>query len=71
MTIDSAIKEWKSKNRRMGCVNATDWFCSKVPGFYPERLTRYTESGDLFGHVVATDGLVRIDLSPYADRPRD
>jgi len=69
-TIDDAISEWKSKNRRMGCVAATDWFCKRVPSFYPERLTRYTKRGELFQHVIATDGTIRIDLAPYQDRPR-
>ena len=68
-TIDEALKSWNSSNRRMGCVSATNWFCSKVPSFYPERLTRYTSKGEVFQHVVATDGKVRIDLAPYADKP--
>jgi len=71
MKIDKAIKEWKSKKRRMGCVSATNWFTKRVPGFYPLRLHRYTETGDYFGHVVATDGSIIIDLSPYNDKPRD
>lgn len=49
---------------------ATDWFCRRVPGFYPERLNRFTVEGELFQHVVATDGFVRIDLAPYADKPK-
>ena len=69
MTIDKALQEWRSKNRRMGCVAAADWFCKRVPGFRPESLDRYTKDGDYFGHTVATDGVVRIDISPYADRP--
>ena len=71
MTIDETIKEWESKKRHMGCNSATDWFCKRVKGFYPEHLIRYTEDGWLFGHTVATNGRVRIDLSPYADRPRE
>ena len=69
MTIDEAIKEWKSKKRRMGCVNASEWFCKRVKGFKTERLHRYTEEGDYFGHVVATDGIIRIDLTPQLDSP--
>lgn len=69
MTIDQAIAEWQSKNRRMGCVAATNWFCKRVKGFQPERLTRYTPEGEIFQHVVATNGQVRIDLAPYADAP--
>jgi len=55
----------------MGCNSAADWFCKRVKGFYPEHLIRYTEDVWLFGHTVATNGRVRIDLSPYADRPRE
>lgn len=69
MTLDQALAEWKSKRRRMGCVSATDFLCKRVPGFRPIRLTRYLESGELYEHVVATDGLIIIDLAPYADRP--
>ncbi len=69
MSIDDAISEWKSKSRRMGCVAATNWFCQRVSGFKPERLDRYTLDGYIFQHVVATNGMFRIDLSPYADRP--
>lgn len=70
MQIDEAIREWNSKKRRMGCVAAADWFCKRVSGFEPERLNRYTPEGELFQHVVATDGRIRIDLSPYADHPK-
>ena len=69
--IDKALHEWRSKKRRMDCVAATDWFCARVPGFTPLRITRYTKEGDTFQHVVATDGLVVIDISPYADKPAD
>lgn len=70
-TIDFVLREWSTKNRRMGCVSATNWFCSRVSGFQPERLTRFTKEGDIFEHVVATNGIIRIDLAPYADAPRD
>ncbi|KKL20436.1 hypothetical protein LCGC14_2455470 [marine sediment metagenome] len=69
MTIDEAVQEWKTKRRHMGCVAAAKWFCARVKGFWPERLSRYTAYGDYFEHVVATDGSIRIDLSPYADQP--
>lgn len=69
MTLDQALAEWKSKRRRMGCVSATDFLCKRVPGFRPMRLTRYLESGEIYEHVVATDGLIVIDLAPYADCP--
>lgn len=65
MTIDLAIKEWESKNRRMGCVSATNWFCKRVKGFVPIRL----DFGN-FQHVVATDGKIRIDLASYACVPK-
>jgi len=71
MTINEAIKEWQSKKRHMGCVSAANWFCKRVTGFIPERLSRYTKEGDCFEHVVCTNGLIRIDLSPYADKPRE
>lgn len=67
MKIDDALKEWGAGKRRMGCVAATAWFCRRVPGFRPERLVRYTSDGEPFEHVVATNGVVRIDLAPYAD----
>lgn len=71
MTIEEAFQEWKAKKRRMGCVAATDWFCKRVPTFRPIRLTRYTKAGEVFQHVVATNGVVHIDISPYNDRPKD
>lgn len=71
MSIDAAVAVWRSKQRRMGCVSATDWFCKRVPGFSPKRLTRYTPDGEVFEHVVATDGWIVVDLAPYADRPRE
>lgn len=69
--FETILSEWYSRKRRMGCVAATDWFCERMPGFYPERLDRYTADGELFQHVVATDGRIRIDLAPYSDGPRD
>lgn len=69
MTIDRALREWKSKLRKRGCVSAAAWFCSRVPGFKPLRLTRYTDSGELYQHVVATDGAIVIDLVPEIDVP--
>ena len=69
MTIDDAILEWESKSRRMGCVSASSWFCSRVPEFGPHRITRYTQEGEVFEHVVASDGKVFIDLVPALDAP--
>ncbi len=71
MTIDAAVIEWKSRKRRMGCVAAADWFCRRVKGFRPERLTRYMSDRQTFQHVVVTDGCIRIDLAPYADKGRE
>jgi hypothetical protein len=71
MSIDEAVAEWSSKKRSMGCVSATDWFVRCVSGFKPVRLNRYTKNGDLFQHVVASNGVVVIDLAPYADLPKD
>ncbi len=71
MTVDEAISEWKTKKRRMGCVAAADWFCKRVPTFWPIRLTRHTNTGEVFEHVVATDGVVYVDIAPYNDKPRD
>lgn len=75
MTIDEACTEWTTKQRRMGCVAAVDWFCKRVEGFHPLRLRRYMEggtraNGNFWEHVVATDGNIYIDLAPYADKPR-
>ena len=69
LTIDQALSEWQSKPRRMGCVAATNWFCKRVKSFKPERLHRWTEQGEYFGHVIATNGKVRIDLAPSFDSP--
>lgn len=71
MSIDEAIREWKVKRRRMGYVSATNWFCKRVKGFYPKRLNRYTANGYVFQHVVATDGVIIIDLAPYSDKPNN
>jgi len=68
--LSAAIKEWETKPRRMGCVAATKWLVSRVPAFEARRITRYTKNGEVFEHVVATDGTIVIDLAPYADSPR-
>lgn len=69
VSLEIALTEWYSKRRRMGCVAATDWLCKRVAGYYPERLTRYTKDGDKYQHVVATNGVIRIDMAPYNDGP--
>lgn len=68
--IDTILREWRAKKRRMGCVAAASWFCRRARTFKPERLIRYTENGELFYHVVVSDGNIRIDLAPYADGPK-
>jgi hypothetical protein len=71
MIIEQAIKEWTTKSRHMGCVAATNWFIKRVKGFYPKRCSYFTKNGEIFEHVVATNGVVTIDLAPYANKPRD
>jgi len=71
MTIDEAVTEWQSKRRHMGCEAAARWFCKRVPGFHLELLHRYTKEGEYFAHMVATNGRIRIDLAPYADKPQE
>ena len=63
MTISQAITEWEKHKRRMGCVAATDWFCKRVKTFKPLRRKFYLpggtdKNGELWEHVVATDGKV-------------
>lgn len=70
MTIDEAVNEWLSKPRRMGCVATADWFCKRVEGFKPKRLTRYTPFGEVFEHVIAAKGTIQIDLASYNDNWR-
>ncbi len=70
MTINKAIQLWNSKKRRMGCVNATNWFCKHVKNFKPQRLHSYTKVGEYFSHVVATDGKIIIDLTPHLNSPK-
>ena len=67
--IDQILKELRSKKRRMGCVSATNWFCKRLKNFKPKRLHNYTKDGDYFSHVIATDGIIEIDLAPYSNRP--
>lgn len=72
ISLEEALEIWYSKRRRMGCVSATAWLCKRVPRFEPLRLRRYLQGGtDLNGnyweHVVASDGVITIDLAPYAD----
>lgn len=69
MTLQEAIEEWKSRKRHMGCVNATNFLCKRVPGFYPKRLSfEFFHNGETIytEHVIATDGVIEVDLAPYA-----
>ena len=38
----------------MGCVSASQWFTKRVPGFYSERLNRYTKDGDFKVYIDGT-----------------
>ena len=71
MNIDDAVAEWKGKKRRMGCVSASNWFCKRVPGFYPIRFKYLMLDGRYMEHVIASDGVISIDLAPYANIPED
>jgi len=70
-----ALEEFNSKKRRMGCVSAVNWFCKRVDGFYPLRKTYIIKDGqykgEVYQHVVATNGEIEIDVAPYANKPRD
>jgi hypothetical protein len=69
LTLDDALKEWRSKDRsNVGCVQAANWFCRRVKGMKPVRLTR-AAGNVVWEHVVVTDGLVMIDPSPWNDAP--
>jgi len=68
--LAKALTEWASKKRHMGCQSAADFIVNRVPDFRKEHLDRHTATGDYYGHTVVTDGLIRVDVSPYADKPR-
>jgi len=70
-TIDRVLREWQSKKRRMGCWSASHWFVKRRPDFHIVTLPRYTKQGDYFAHLVCTNGKIIIDISPYADKPRE
>jgi hypothetical protein len=71
LTIDNVLQEWNKKHRRMGCVAATNWFIKYRPDFQQKRINQYTSTGDFYSHVVATNGLIDIDLAPYANKPKE
>lgn len=69
MTLDEALLEWKSKDRRnVGCATAANWFCRRVKGL---RLVWFARaSGNtLWQHAMVTDGVVLLDPSPWNDHP--
>lgn len=63
-TLNVVLMEWKSKKRRMNCEAATDWFCKRTWNFKPLQKSLYTKEGTVFTHIVATDGIIEIDLVP-------
>lgn len=68
-TLDAALAEWKSQDRtKIGCVQAANWFCTRVAGFKPIRFTR-AAGNTSWEHVLITDGVVLIDPSPWNDTP--
>lgn len=69
MGLDECAREWGAKRRHMGCVAATNFVCSRVPGFRPVRLQRWLEDGTYWEHEVATNGEIVIDLVPHCDAP--
>ena len=74
MTIDEIIEEWKSKNRRMGCVASAKWFCKRNKNFTPLRKRHYMqggtdENGLFWEHVIVTDGIIEIDTNTYNNSP--
>jgi hypothetical protein len=74
-SIDDTIEEWESKTRSMGCVAAAAWFCKTHKNFKPIRKRFYMEggtnkNGKFWEHVVVTDGIIEIDISPYANKPK-
>ena len=57
----------------MGCVSATKWFCQRVKGFHPIRKRYYypngsDKNGRYWEHVVASNGVIEIDIAPYANK---
>jgi hypothetical protein len=69
MTIPEVISEFKSKNRRMGCVQAAHFVIRRLKNFKPIRYERVDSYGYSYGHVVATDGNINIDLVPHLFAP--
>ena len=69
--VESALREFDSKRRTMGCVSATEWFIKRVTGFKDKRKTikipRGKYRGEYYQHVVATNGKFEIDVAPYSN----
>lgn len=75
-TFEEILKEWTTKKRRMGCVSAAEWFCERMNGFYPIRKRFYLEggteeNGNFWEHVVITNGIIEIDVTPYNNKPKE
>lgn len=70
MSVSKALTEWSSKKRRMGCVSASKWFCKRVRGFYSKRLKLFNSKGEYYEHVVVSNGIIEIDICPYANRSK-
>ena len=69
VTIDEALAEWRSKDRRgFGCRQAANWFCKRVAGFKPIWFDRGAGTTS-WQHCMITDGYVIIDPSPWNDAP--
>jgi len=68
LSVAEARSEWASKQRRMGCVSATKWFCQRVADFSEMRITR-TYKGITWQHSVAFNGTNIVDLVPHLDAP--
>lgn len=67
MLLENALIEWYKQKRHMGCVAATKWLCERVSNFKSLRVDRYTSKGEIYSHVVATNGKIIIDLAPQTD----
>lgn len=54
-------------------LSIVDWFCKRVPGFYPVRkqfVIRYgLYKGEIYEYVIATNGEIEIDIASYANKP--
>ena len=51
----------------MGCVSATNFICKRLKNFSPLRKTYYTKNGEIYQHVIATNGIIEIDFCPESN----